>query len=109
MDDDDLFDDSDIKSCSLLKAMKEPLVPEDCTEPYEVLQCFTHSFELRYGAMHPLFLLGSLAEVVAESTSSPVMNRTVSSYTHFWSRTAPSWLCLSIVSIMVMYKQVTSL
>lgn len=68
MDDEDLFDDSVVKSCSVMKAMKDPLVPEDCTEPYEALQCFTHSFELRYGAMHPLFLLGSLADVVAEAT-----------------------------------------
>jgi hypothetical protein len=75
VDDDDLFDEDYVKSCNLVKAMKDPLVPEDCTEPYEVLQCFTHSFELRYGAMHPLFLLGSLADVVAEATSSP---RTVS-------------------------------
>ena len=78
MDDEDLFDDSVVKSCSVMKAMKDPLVPEDCTEPYEALQCFTHSFELRYGAMHPLFLLGSLADVVAEATTTPTVN-TVSS------------------------------
>jgi len=61
----------------VIKAMKEPLVPEDCTEPYEVLQCFTHSFEMRYGSLHPLFLLGSLAEVVAEATSPSASSNTV--------------------------------
>ena len=69
-----------MKSCSVLKALKEPLVPEDCTEPYEVLQCFTHSFELRYGVMHPLFLLGSLADVVAEATSPAASSKTVSGF-----------------------------
>ena len=78
VDDDDLFDDADVKSCSLLKAMKAPLVPEDCTEPYEALQCFMHSFELRYGSMHPLFLLGSLADVVAEATGPPAASKAVS-------------------------------
>lgn len=82
VDDDDLFDEDYVKSCSLLKAMKDPLVPADCTEPFEVLQCFTHSFELRYGSMHPLFLLGSLADVVAEATSSPASSRTVSCRPH---------------------------
>lgn len=76
VDDEDLFDDGDVKNCSLLKALKDPLVPQECTEPYEVLQCFTHSFELRYGAMHPLFLLGSLADVVAEATSAPPSSKT---------------------------------
>lgn len=72
VDDEDLFaDDEDIKSCSLVKAMKEPLVPVNCTEPYEALQCLTHSFELRYGPNHPLFVLGSLADVVAEATAAP--------------------------------------
>lgn len=77
MDDDDLFDD-DMKSCTLLKALQDPLVPVDCTEPYEVLQCFIHSFELRYGTMHPLFLLGSLADVVAEATNLPASSKAVS-------------------------------
>ena len=72
-----MFDDEDVKSTSAIKALKDPLVPEDCTEPYEVLQCFTHSFELRYGAMHPLFLLGSLAEAMAEATSGPASSRVV--------------------------------
>lgn len=79
VDDDDFFDDGEIKSCSLLKAMKAPLVPEDCTEPYEALQCFTHSFELRYGGMHPLFLLGSLSDVVAEASGPSIAIKSVSS------------------------------
>ncbi len=64
VDDEDLYVDTP----SNMTALREPLVPEDCTEPYEALQCFTHSFELRYGAMHPLFLLGSLSEAVLEAT-----------------------------------------
>ena len=77
-DDEGLFADDDAITDPSMKAMKNPLVPEDCTEPYEVLQCFTHSFELRYGSMHPLFLLGSLAEAVAEATSPSASSRTVS-------------------------------
>lgn len=77
MGDEEIFEE-DAEKSSLMKAMREPLVPEDCTEPYEVLQCFTHSFELRYGPMHPLFLLGSLADVVAEATSGPASSRNVS-------------------------------
>ena len=79
VDDEDLFaDDEDIKSCSLVKAMKDPLVPANCTEPYEALQCLTHSFELRYGPIHPLFILGSLADVVAEATAAPPGSAAVS-------------------------------
>ena len=47
-------------------------------EPYEALQCFTHSFELRYGAMHPLFLLGSLSEAVSEATIGSASSGSVS-------------------------------
>ena len=61
-----------------LRALREPLVPEDCTEPYEALQYFTHSFEQRYGAMHPLFLLGSLSEAVSEATIGTASSGTVS-------------------------------
>ena len=76
-EDEELFGD-DMRNGPNMKALREPLVPVDCIEPYEVLQCFTHSFELRYGVMHPLFLLGSLSEAVSEATIGSASSGTVS-------------------------------
>ena len=59
-------------------AMTKPLVPVDCSEPYEFLQCFTRSFELRYGSMHPLFLLGSLDEALSTVTNPFISKNAVS-------------------------------
>ena len=44
-------------------------VPEDCVEVTEALHYFATRFELRYGAMHPLFYVGGLREAVREATS----------------------------------------
>ena len=44
-------------------------VPEMCLEPTEALNFFTTRFEVRYGAMHPLFFIGGLKEAVREATS----------------------------------------
>ena len=35
----------------------------------QALQVFTTRFEQRYGAMHPLFYIGSLKDAVREATS----------------------------------------
>lgn len=44
-------------------------VPDSCIQPSEALQVFTTRFEQRYGAMHPLFYIGSLKDAVREATS----------------------------------------
>ena len=77
--DDGIFEDSGSSLPS--KAIKDPLIPHGCLEPYEALQFFTHGFEARYGAMHPLFLIGSLTEAVREATSASALSGAVSSCT----------------------------
>jgi len=76
--DDSLFV-PDIPDDTTSKAMKEPLLPQDCLEPNEALQHFTQKFEQRYGAMHPLFYIGSLSDAVEEATSGPILSESVSS------------------------------
>jgi len=99
--DDSLFV-PDIPDDTTSKAMKEPLLPQDCLEPNEALQHFTQKFEqrsvhdlcctslqmirnlpsplpTRYGAMHPLFYIGSLSDAVEEATSGPILSESVSS------------------------------
>ena len=71
-----MFDDGNENP--VLKAMKEPLIPRGCLEPYEALQFFTHAFEARYGAMHPLFLIGTLSDAVNEATAGSATSGTVS-------------------------------
>lgn len=56
-----------------VKAMREPLIPRECTDPSEALQHFTEKFEQRYGEMHPLFFVGSLAGAVEEATTGSVV------------------------------------
>lgn len=60
------------------RAMKETLIPRGCLEPYEALQFFTHAFEARYGAMHPLFLIGTLSDAVSEATAGSATSGSVS-------------------------------
>lgn len=75
--DDGLFS-SDFNDNSSAKAMKTPLAPRSCTDPDEVLSHLTRTFELRYGAMHPLFFIGSLSSAVSEATSGTALSGTVS-------------------------------
>lgn len=55
---------------SLPTAVKHgALIPEECTDPQIALQLFTSNFEQRYGGLHPLFYIGSLAEALKEASS----------------------------------------
>ena len=77
-----------------MRTLRKTLVPEVCTDPYEALQYFTLSFEQRYGAMHPLFLLGSLSEAVSEATIGTASSGTVSIHIIFTSLCC-WWHCIS--------------
>ena len=47
-------------------------VARDCVEPSRGLTCFSQRFAQRYGSLHPLFYIGSLADAVNEATGGPV-------------------------------------
>ena len=47
-------------------------VAHDCVEPSEGLACFSQRFAQRYGSIHPLFYIGSLADAVSEATGGSV-------------------------------------
>lgn len=46
-------------------------VPEDCDNPTEALESFTSCFTARYGELHPLFFIGSLADAIKEAFGVP--------------------------------------
>ena len=46
-------------------------VPEGCEDPAEALQFFSSCFTARYGELHPLFYIGSLADALKEATGVP--------------------------------------
>ena len=48
-------------------------VVPDYIEPNEALACFSQRFALRYGNIHPLFYIGSLADAVSEATGGPIV------------------------------------
>ena len=45
-----------------------PIVPVDCSEPIDALNCFSDRFNQRYGPIHPLFYIGDLNDAVKEAT-----------------------------------------
>ncbi len=47
------------------------VVPEGCEDPEVAMQSFSLCFTSRYGDLHPLFFVGSLADAVKEATGVP--------------------------------------
>ena len=61
------------------KAMKQPLIPQDCKSPDVALQCFARNFGQRYiyGPTHPMFYVEALSAAVKEATSGSASSGTV--------------------------------